>query len=368
MVGSRWLHLARRRAAPIVVLGLVWSGLLQAPAAAGAGSGPILIQGRLVRAGQGAPGALRVYVKGYPSTDPRDEGALRLLSEATAASDGGFSLTLADDARLRRIGKTNGGYVAFTVFGYDGGGVATAVFSRRFDGVRWRSAHREQPLRIDLSQARADPELAARMPSCLIWAYLIKTGNYWTDVGEYHSTKNMSGTFTYGKTADSDIGVGTSIDYGSTWSIKGTVHAGNSLGASYTWTIPADKGNRVRSIFEYDWNDWYCDALYLDTEVTAEQWNGSQTVGDDNHFLDYQCDDKHAQYENTIIEGGSFDRLSKDFVTFSWAAKVFGYDAYTSQSGASTWVQLHLHSDKYAHIICGDDDFPVRSHRVYAGK
>ena len=25
-------------------------------------------------------------------------------------------------------------------------------------------------------------------------------------------------------------------------------------------------------------------------------------------------------------------------------------------------------SDKYAHIICGDDDFPVRSHRVYAGK
>ena len=366
VVNARRLDRATRRAPLVLVLGLVWSGLVHTTAAADRGA--ILVQGRLERAARGTPGTVRAYVKGYSSADRKDGSALQVLSEAVAAPDGNFTLRLANDARLSRLGRTNGGYLAFTIFAFDDTGVTTAVFSRRFDGAGWRSAHRERPLRLDLSTGRTDAALAARMRSCLVWPYLIKTGNYWTDIGEYHSTKNMSGSFTYGKTADSDVGVGISTDFGGTWSIRGTVHAGNSLGASYTWTIPADKGNRVRTIFEYDWNDWYCDALYLDTEVTAETWNGSQTVGADNHFLDYQCDDTHAQYENTIIEGGSFDRVSKDFVTFSWAAKVFGFDAYTSQSGASTWVQLHLHSDKYAHVICGDDDFPVRSHRVYAGK
>jgi hypothetical protein len=347
-----------------VVLGLIGSVLFQGPAAAA--RGPVLVRGVLERSGRPVAGTVKVYVKGYPTAN-RSRSALEPLAAAITQSDGLFTIRLAKDARLAQLGRPNGGYVAFTLFAFDGTAVATSAFSRRYDGTAWRSADAEGSLRIDLADGRTDPWLAGQMSTCVVWANFIKSGNYWTDIGEYHSTKNMSGTFTYGKTSDSDVSVGISYNFGSTWSTGGTVHVGNSQGVSITWAVPADSGKRVRTIFQYDWNDWYCDAFYIDTEVSAKKWNGSQAIGDDNHFLDYQCDEKHAQYENTIVEHGSFDRIDKDFVTFSWVAKVFGFDGYTSQNGASTWVQLHLHADKYAHVICGTDDFPVRSHRIYAG-
>jgi hypothetical protein len=342
----------RSGAALALALGLCGGLLLQSPALAG--GRPLLVEGRLRNAGRAAQGTIQVYVKGYRSTDGRDR-ALQMLARIRTASDGSFAIRLAHDARLEQLGRSNGGYVDFSVFAFDGRHVATSAFSRRFDGLRWLSAHAEEPLTVDLAKGRDDPALAQRMPRCIVWPSFVKSGNYWTDIGEYHSTKNMSGTFTYGKTSDSDISVGISYDFGGSW----------STGA---WAIPPDSGRRIRTIFEYDWNDWYCDYIYIDTEVSAAQWNGSQAIGDDIHSLDYLCDDKHAQFENTIVEGGSFDRVDKDFVTFSWVAKVFGFNAYTSQNGASTWVQLHLHADKYSHVICGNNDFPVRSQRIYAGK
>jgi hypothetical protein len=76
---------------------------------------------------------------------------------------------------------------------------------------------------------------------CGISKTLLGTSTAWGIGGQLHLGKDQSATYTYGLTADSDIGVGYSTD-NSNWSIKGSVHVGNARGSAITMSKSTTRG------------------------------------------------------------------------------------------------------------------------------
>ena len=93
-------------------------------------------------------------------------------------------------------------------------------------------------------------------------------------IGELHVVTGMTATFTYGRTADWDIGTTVAAGNGP-FSVSGSSHVGNSTGSSVTITRSGNFGHRLLSQFRFQ--RWHyansCTGVY--DKVEPVKWAGS---------------------------------------------------------------------------------------------
>ena len=187
-------------------------------------------------------------------------------------------------------------------------------------------------------------------------------------VGEIHTPSNTSASLVYGKSADSDMGIGYSTN-GSNWSVNGTIHVGNGKSAAETWDRGSSYAHRELSQFHWEKRHNHCPAGPTDFYTTVSTaWNGGAVDGGDVSQYDHQCDTTYNAYKVPQAPNTHFDRSSNNFVTWSVDTGAFGIGT-SAQSGASTWVQIHMffHQPSGTRYICGNNAAPTSSARIFSG-
>lgn len=104
--------------------------------------------------------------------------------------------------------------------------------------------------------------------------------------------------------------------------------------------------------------------------VQAGPWLGSIREGADIRSYGEKCSTYPSINVATHDANSSFDRISREYVTFFGAVSAYGTEL-TAQSGASTYVEAHREfgpSQTAAHALCGNDDAPLYPKRIFAGK
>src|SRR2546423_7262140 len=101
------------------------------------------------------------------------------------------------------------------------------------------------------------------------------------------------------------------------------------------------------------------------------RWFGGMTaVVDQSHNL-HHCSTTYLQYANQIGPNGSFDRHSNKLVTWGAAGSIgLGTGGLTLKawSGSSTSVKYHWRfGASSSHWICGNDNSPIYSSKIFAG-
>lgn len=314
-----------------------------------------------------------------------DNGSAGENAIATTQSDshGNWSLTAPDTQGAQAAAAQNGGYVNFEVDVMGNGVQYASFFSKEWVNGAWvdGNATPVSGLKARLALGTAGvarlPARRSRLvtavdppPQCSkTYTPITAEQTDLTTMGELHSAAGEAEDFTYGKTADSDIGVGFSSG-GSGWSINGTVHVGNSLSTSVTAHIGADEGHREDTQMgfkKYDvtWTPSWCAAE--STQIRSTGWNGGRYTGTDNHSLDHQCGTYPAANVQNYQGVGSWMRDSGSMVTFSGAVSAFGV-SLTAQSGWSSHVQSNfIQTAGGNHYYCGSNGSTLDANRVFAG-
>ncbi len=195
------------------------------------------------------------------------------------------------------------------------------------------------------------------------WVTQSETDAY-TVVGELHTVTDLSGTFSYGQTADSTIGVGASSDGGSTWSVSGSVSINNSSGGTVTQgNQAANWGKQLKTEFHYLKQRFYCIVWTSYYRVIASRWDGSMQIGNDVS----SWDNHRNQYWNSVLGRGTFTRSTNTAYNYSGAVCVFGV-CLNATSGFSTNVVLHWTntSQSTTRYVYGNNDYPPYSTIIYA--
>ncbi len=383
----------RTLAVPLLVAILV--GLAQATSPVSAvPRAPVIAEG-VLRDTQGRPvsGTLMLNLIDL------DPGAATapLLAMGQVGPGGRFQLRLEQSAELRSLAAKNGGYLNLRLLAVSDGAKGIAMLSRTWDRGRWLgnlpgveiSLTADAPLsdeqlaqlpRLRASAAAAERRMAGGQPSVPASAigsdnpYCYRVNDEfrtaYTVIGELHTWRDMTATFGYGTSADSDISAGFSFDGGSSWTLAGQLHVGNSTSTRSTKTVSSDYyGRTIRSQFEYvkyHYAGWFCydDAVYQ----APWRWTGGGIIaGSSQTRFDGQCGSTYPKYylygRNT-----SWSRSSSDFTNWALAASVFGA-GLRAQTGASRSadVTYTFGSATSYHRICGVDDYPARATRVFAG-
>ncbi len=301
-----------------------------------------------------------------------------------ADTNGSVQLALPYDKTLKGVARTNDGYVNFMALVVTENAFRPIYFAKTFTAGSWSSGSTPAvPTNLDPMSAdcpssdnpkvmvtcgfRAPGVLQALGKSPDVCAsVLLGTSDPYTTVGEIHTGSDMTDKLTYGKTADTDMGVGTTAGTGS-WHLGGTVHIGNSDTASVTWSRGAERGLREKSKFHFEKRHWDCGGPQWD-EIKATAWEGGAVDGGVNHYLDHQCSTTYRQWEVAHAPGTTFGRSSNSYATFFAEVTAFGV-GLSSQSGNSTWVTIGMTFTQTSgnRYICGNDNWPSSSHHVYAG-
>lgn len=358
---------ARRLAAAVAAISLAVAGQATGLSAAE----PDRIEGRMLdRAGRALPGRVLVYANPGPGRETEPE---RVIAAAEAAIDGRFVVAVPPSAELRRIAAANGGHLNLVIVGTgrgEGGAVALSHALGRAGApdVLLRTTER---LAVDRPGAGPGPgrgTLAADYVGCG-WTP-VQTWNTDMVVGEIHTWDDMTGRFTYGQTADSDVGVGWSTD-GKAWKLSGGIHVGNSSSTAAWKDAGPFFGYRLKSGFRYvkyrtdDPMDCGGGFRY---KIQATQWNGGMVLGQNDASLDGKCRATYPNNTATFAAGTGFSRASSDFITFDAAASVGGASLW-ARSGASTYVKAEWwFGRKLAQYrLCGTTNAPTLAPRIFAG-
>lgn len=294
---------------------------------------------------------------------------------STRSDEGGnYALGVENTAILQDIADKNGGYVNFDLVVTTPTLVYMTALSRQYANGLWESSPsknvamnpaskavvRERNASFDATNMRTKVK-CGKLP--------VRADTRFTDIGEYHSPNDSWGHFTYGRSADSDIGVGFA-QTGQGWHVSGSVHVGNTNSSNVGWQKGSNVGRRLQSQFKYMLYRWVSCVnpdKTVSHEINAQAWTSGARNGQKNGALDNHCD--NSRFKAVFGKGTHFDRTSNTAVTFNGAVSIFGA-SLTAQSGYSTWVQSHWNfGDRTkAHVLCGSDNYIGYSHRIYAGR
>jgi hypothetical protein len=311
----------------------------------------------LFRTDIGGPGNVRVYLlDGRP------------VARGTADESGRVTVPLRETAELGSLAAGNGGYVNFMALALRRGAAKPFYFSRTFDAGVWSAGTSpEVPAILDMDGAAPASGEPADAPDAGCSVFVLDSQDVQNVVGEVHTGSDMTAKLTYGKTADSDMGVGFSSD-GSRWALSGTVHVGNSESTAETWNHGEEYGHRELSEFHWQKRKVGCPVGGDHYDIVATAWNAGAVNGADIHSYDHQCKTTYDAYKIAQAPGTEFDRQDADFVTWSIDTGAFGI-GLSAKSGASTFVHIHYAFNQPAGIryICGSDAKPPDAHRIFAG-
>jgi len=226
-------------------------------------------------------------------------------------------------------------------------------------------------LRAEVSSGSDASSLSASGPCAGIVKTAVGTQTNWGVVGQLHVPKDASATFKYGKSADSDVGVGYSTN-NANWSMNGSVHVGNARGAEITLSRSTNAtsryGKRTKTQFKTTKYKYVTCAAQHFWKIIAERWVAGAAWGQDTNEYNGHCLDTYFQYKSSYPEGATFTRDDNNLAKYSGSLDVFGV-GLSVQSGASTFVTLHwkMGTKLGTYWLCGNDDFVTDSHRIYAG-
>jgi hypothetical protein len=347
---------------------------------------PIVVSGQLTD-GQGAPvsGTIALLLQPPPgaagtttqvpiaaSQPVGDDGRYALaldpsspaVAQALSAGNGWITFTLVARAlgleADTMVSRAYGPSVAAHLGALAASRQATAGWVTRDGGTR--------PVTLRLHRSSgATPPGQARPLTDYCSEYVWATSSTPTVVGELHKWKDATASFTYGQTADSDIGA-QSRDSGSNWTVESAVHISNSRSASVSWSggdVNNMFGRQLTTNFQYEdqlWGGTACSFEY----VRSVGWNGGATWGGDVSTWDNHCDT--SPYGDVYKSGSRFDRSSSRAHNYRVGATVWGL-GLTAQSGYSTFVKEHwsFGSAQLNHWMCGDNAHETTSAIVYAG-
>jgi hypothetical protein len=381
-----------------------------------AANGDELISGNIVDAA-GKPVAGRVLVF-YDNL--RDENRLDLVATSRTGAAGQFAVSLTSTPAMEAARSANGGAANFAAYAVSHTGISTfRFFSAKPSGNGW-SNRRERLDRFDLlatsplpdpafdqeiedSDAvhQLSPESRSMFGPSVAAADITYNSCYYTLVGTYdrqspvaelHTAYNdLTGRVWYGHTnqADSDISVGIRADDANTlFYASGTIHVGTSY-SSTVETYVAKSGSFgwvQQTSFRYgryqnNWNaNWRLQLCWDPNHggsapyeiVESLRWNGTALADDwnDGRF-DGQCQTTYANKKMALQSGRYWARWTENLTGFGWSMGVgVGLTASVSSwSGASDKVGFEYWggTQRSTYWLCGNDDFPAYSARIFAG-
>jgi hypothetical protein len=295
-------------------------------------------------------------------------------SSAVTDSNGYYELRADETSDILKEAAKNDGFATFHMLVNGDNLQYGDFFSAEFVGGAWQQAA-TQSVRTTLKLSRRDPRVSrvkptrgiSPLPACVPTYVTVDTWDGFGVVGEYHTVKDMSGFFKYGKTADSDLGIGTSSYVDGPFSADGSAHVGTQLGSAVRWNRGPEWSHKVRTQFHYVKRHYTsCSTNYA---VLPQYWEAGTDDGADVSGDDHVCDTYPPSYTATHAPNTSYERSNNDFSSYSAAASVFGFSA-SSQSGASTYVVAHWDfggNSSLAHALCGNDGAVPYAHKIFAG-
>jgi hypothetical protein len=202
-----------------------------------------------------------------------------------------------------------------------------------------------------------------------------------TVIGELHVALDANATFSYGvgNRADSYISLG--INLGGGWHVAPSTvkHITRTDSSVVRQRSPAeDWAHALLSSFRYAlyrhvrtsaWDGKVCSTWYT---IEPKDWRGGIWPGADLSRYLHQCLTTYRRYVNNFGPATAFERGRYRLRLWDAGATVgFGTNGLTlaTRSGASSRVTYsYSFGRRYQnHYLCGNDDIPARSTRIFAG-
>jgi hypothetical protein len=319
------------------------------------------------------------------------------LDTATTGDSGFFVLRSAYTAELRGDAAANGGYVNFDVLGSADDFPYYSGVTRTYDSNSGIWLTPEQAVADDASQVGGElldlrplpgASLAAGdgpavgQPWCDITTKrktLVATERDSTIVGELLVARDAVGTFSFGEGTEHVSNISVGLDFGHGWRLGAFAHAstGYTSGVSIS-NVGEDWAHQLRSDFIYakyrkqtvNLFGSVCSTWYV---IEPKQWVGGGIVPatDESQYL-HQCLTTYRKWHIRQGPGSTWFRARNKLRTWEGAATVglgSGGLTLSAWTGASRWVRYDyaFGSRIYDHYLCGTNDFPTRSSRVFAG-
>jgi hypothetical protein len=354
---------------------------------------PVVAQGYVLDpTGVPVPGAL-VELYRDPVVGPTT--SFSPLDSATTDSSGFFVLRSAYTAELQGDAAANGGYVNFDVLGASDAASYFDGVTRKYSAGVWLTP--EQAVAEGNSRAPSETlnlqpvadaapvasgASAPNTPWCWITTKrktLIATERDSTIVGELLVARDAVGTFSFGAGTEHVSNISVGLNFGSRWRLGAFAHAstGNTSGVSIS-SVGDDWAHQLRSDFIYakyrkqtvnPFGD-VCSTWYT---IEPKEWVGGGIVSgaDESQYL-HLCLTTYRRWHIRQGPGSTWFRAANKLRTWGGSVNVdlgsggLGLSAWT---GASRWVRYDYSFGTriYDHYLCGNDDFPSRSSRIFAG-
>jgi len=356
---------------------------------------PVVAQG-YVRDPGGAP-VSGVVVELFRDPPVGSTDSYAPLDSATTGTDGFFVLRSAYTDELRGDAAANGGYVNFDIMGssdsvgYYGG--ATRTYDSSADV--WLTPEqaiadgdtRVPAEKLDLRPV-SGPSLASGggpkvgtswCPLAMKTKTLVATERDSTIVGELLVARDAVGRFSFGEGTGHVSNISIGINFGNGWTLGAFAHASTGDSSGVSIQNPADDWAHVlRSDFIYakyrkqtvDILGNVCSTWYT---IEPKEWVGGGIVpgSDESQYL-HKC---LTTYRDWVIDqgpGSTWFRAGNKLRTWGIAATVglgsggLGVSAWT---GSSRWVRYDyaFGHTTFDHYLCGNDNLPKRSTRIFAG-
>jgi hypothetical protein len=325
-------------------------------------------------------------------------GSYAPLDTATTGTDGFFVLRSAYTAELQGDAAANGGYVNFDIMGssdalgYYGGATRTydpaaGIWLTPEQAVADAGGSRIADQKVDLRPVSGPSLPAGGGPAVgSRWCIgatktktLVATERDSTIIGELLVARDAVGIFSFAEGTEHVSNISVGINFGNGWALGAFQHAatGESSGVSIQ-NIGDDWAHVVRSDFVYakyrketvDIFGNVCSTWYT---IEPKEWVGGGIVpaADESQYL-HKCLTTYRQWHVRQGPGTTWFRGSNKLRTWGVAAVVglgtggLGLEAWT---GASRWVTYDYSFGRriFDHYLCGNDAYPRRSSRVFAG-
>jgi hypothetical protein len=333
------------------------------------------------------PTAGGVELFAWPTGRPVEVGQtveLLPIGSDRAGKDGRFAITGDLTPDLAELARLNGGYINFVLQAAAAGVLEETHFSRYVGDtpitaeeagrprrpIEWRAAPEEaaEPVRVNLPEApkatttSGDRPISPMQGGCY-GTKLVESRVADTVIGELRAPHDtVEASFTYGKRADSEIGVVTKGSQGP-WKGSGSFHIANSEDTEVTQWARSDQHLLVKTRFLYDRFEFTCPSGKFQ-KVVAREWMGDiQSEATTVHGCAGAPEERLGRYTpETEVK-----RNKEKAVRWEGAAGVFGA-SLNARSGYSRWVRGYWRFGRDPmHLLCGDDGPPKQAGHIFAG-
>ena len=356
-------------------------------------AGPVIAKGRLQARGGVVSGSVALYLPRASDAPSEDT----LVATATTAVDGSFELSTTLTPALAAAAAETDGQVNLDLVANANGSTYHLAIVRAFVGGVWVDELGNAPIDLVLTQVTGavNPTLIPNSAGgamsgsqaygvCTTLRYPLASARAWTTVGELHTPLDTElATFTYGRKADSYISKAFSLD-GFIWFFKGAVRLANESGSSSSATISypttADMWAReIQTEFVYT---KYRTELWCSSPAAAWGLGGTRSgrgTGWEARSSVRICVTSTTgvpritrSTSRPIHEARPSPGTRTATATFTNAASVAvgGTSlSFSARSGMSQWVSVSWKFGRKPanHVLCGTDDFPTESSRIFAG-